>query len=390
MQAIISVYHHYKISSMAGLYVHIPFCSSRCIYCGFYSTTWLSLRREYVNALCKELDMRRDYIHEPIDTIYIGGGTPSQLRAEELHILFDTIYNKVYGISANAEVTMECNPDDITPAMAGTISQLPINRISMGVQTFDNGRLKFIRRRHTSEQISCAVDMLHHAGISNISIDLMFGFPDETISEWNADISRALDLSVQHISAYSLTYEEGTPLRNMLDEGIVSETDEELSRTMYYNLSERLISAGYEHYEISNFALPGFRSRHNGNYWKGIPYIGIGAAAHSFDTVSRQWNIADIREYIESINKGIIPMEREELDTDTCYNDTVMTALRTCEGIDLYKLEKAFGKQYVNYLLTNAERHISSGNLCLSQSNLSLTRNGLFISDGIMSDLMKV
>lgn len=375
---------------MAGLYVHIPFCSSRCIYCSFYSTTRLSLRREYVNALCKELDMRRDYIHEPIDTIYIGGGTPSQLRAEELHILFDTIYNKVYSISANAEVTMECNPDDITPAMAGTISQLPINRISMGVQTFDNGRLKFIRRRHTSEQISCAVDMLHHAGISNISIDLMFGFPDETISEWNADISRALDLSVQHISAYSLTYEEGTPLRNMLDEGIVSETDEELSRTMYYNLSERLISAGYEHYEISNFALPGFRSRHNGNYWKGIPYIGIGAAAHSFDTVSRQWNIADIREYTESINKGVIPMEREELATDTCYNDTVMTALRTCEGIDLYKLEKAFGKQYVNYLLTNAERHISSGNLCLSQSNLSLTRNGLFISDGIMSDLMKV
>ncbi len=375
---------------MAGLYVHIPFCSSRCIYCGFYSTTRLSLRREYVKALCKELDLRRDYIHEPIDTIYIGGGTPSQLREEELHILFDTIYNKVYDISANAEVTMECNPDDITPAMAGTISQLPINRISMGVQTFDNSRLKFIRRRHTSEQISSAIDMLHHAGISNISIDLMFGFPDETISEWSEDISRALALSVQHISAYSLTYEEGTLLRNMLEKGIVYETDDELSRTMYYNLSERLISAGYEHYEISNFALPGFRSRHNGNYWKGIPYIGIGAAAHSFDTVSRQWNIADIRKYIESINKGVIPMEREELDTDTRYNDTVMTALRTCEGIDLCRIEETFGKQYVSYLLTNAERHISSGNLCLSQSNLSLTRNGLFISDGIMSDLMKV
>lgn len=375
---------------MAGLYVHIPFCSSRCIYCGFYSTTRLSLRREYVKALYKELDLRRDYIHEPIDTIYIGGGTPSQLREEELHILFDTIYNKVYDISANAEVTMECNPDDITPAMASTISQLPINRISMGVQTFDNSRLKFIRRRHTSEQISSAIDMLHHAGISNISIDLMFGFPDETISEWSEDISRALALNVQHISAYSLTYEEETPLRNMLEKGIVHKTDDELSRTMYYNLSKLLISAGYEHYEISNFALPGFRSRHNGNYWKGIPYIGIGAAAHSFDTVSRQWNIADIRKYIESINKGVIPMEREELDTDTRYNDTVMTALRTCEGIDLCRIEETFGKQYFSYLLTNAERHISSGNLCLSQSNLSLTRNGLFISDGIMSDLMKV
>ncbi len=391
MLVIISVYHQPKILFMAGLYIHIPFCSSRCIYCGFYSTTLLSLRGEYINAICKEFDLRRDYIHEQIDTIYIGGGTPSQLKEEELHRLFDTIYNnKVYDISPNAEITMECNPDDITTDMADTISQLPINRISMGVQTFNNSRLKFIRRRHTAEQIGNAISMLRHADISNISIDLMFGFPDETINEWNDDVSHALALDVQHISAYSLTYEEGTSLHNMLAKGIVSETDEELSRTMYYNLSERLIAAGYEHYEISNFALPGFRSRHNGNYWKGIPYIGIGAAAHSFDTVSRQWNIAVISKYIESINNGIIPMESEELDTDTCYNDTVMTALRTCEGIDLQKLEMTFGKPYTDYLLTNGEKHISSGNLCLSQSHLSLTRNGLFVSDGIMSDLMKV
>lgn len=379
-------------SIMAGLYVHIPFCKSRCIYCGFYSTTQSSLRDEYIKALGKELSLRQDYIKEPIDTIYIGGGTPSQLSAAELHELFDFIYiyNKVYGISPDAEVTMECNPDDITPSMADTISALPVNRVSMGVQTFNDNRLKFIRRRHTSSQIKQATEMLRRAGIDNISIDLMFGFPDETLSEWNDDISSAIDMNVQHISAYSLTYEEGTRLHGMLCKGIVTETDEELSRKMYYTLSERLTSAGFEHYEISNFAIPGYRSRHNSSYWKGIPYIGIGASAHSFDTASRQWNVSDIREYIDSINRGIIPMERETLEKDTRYNDTVMTAMRTCEGIDLQYISDNFGKSYADYLMSNAEKHISSGYLYMSQSNLSLTKDGLFISDGIMSDLMKV
>lgn len=378
---------------MAGLYVHIPFCSSRCIYCGFYSTTQSSsLRGRYINALCDELTLRQDYIHEPIDTIYIGGGTPSLLNHKELHDIFNAIYiyNKVYGISDNAEVTMECNPDDITPCTADMISHLPINRVSMGVQTFDDSRLRFIHRRHTSGQISHAIDLLNHAGIGNISIDLMFGFPGETLREWEKDISHALSLNVQHISAYSLTYEEGTTLHKMLKQGMVSETGEELSRTMYYTLSERLVSANYEHYEISNFALSGFRSRHNGSYWNGTPYIGIGASAHSFDTESRQWNIADIRKYIDSISQGIVPMEREELDTATRYNDMVMTALRTCEGINLYNIERTFGKPYSEYLLSNAEKHISAGNLYKSQSHLHLTRAGLFISDGIMSDLMKV
>lgn len=377
---------------MAGLYVHIPFCKSRCIYCGFYSTTQSSLRDEYIKALGKELSLRQDYINEPIDTIYIGGGTPSQLSAAQLHELFDYIYiyNKVYGISPDAEVTMECNPDDITPSMADTISALPVNRVSMGVQTFNDNRLKFIRRRHTASQIKQATDMLRRAGIYNISIDLMFGFPDETLSEWNDDISRAIDMNVQHISAYSLTYEEGTRLHDMLGKGIVTETDEELSRKMYYTLSERLTSAGFEHYEISNFALPGYRSRHNSSYWKGTPYIGIGASAHSFDTTSRQWNVSDIRDYIDHINRGIIPMERETLEKDTRYNDTVMTALRTYEGIDLQHISENFGKSYADYLISNAEKHISSGYLYMSQSHLSLTKDGLFISDGIMSDLMKV
>lgn len=377
---------------MAGLYVHIPFCGSRCIYCGFYSTTCSSLRNDYIKALRKELKLRHNYIHEPIDTIYLGGGTPSQLTSDELTELFNAIYiyNKVYGISKDAEVTMECNPDDITPHMAETISLLPVNRVSMGVQTFDDDRLRFIHRRHTSAQVQDAVNMLRRAGIGNISIDLMFGFPGETHEEWNEDISRALLLDVQHISAYSLTYEEGTLLYKMLQSGKIKETDEETSRRMYYTLADRLSEDGYEHYEISNFARPGFRSRHNGNYWRGIPYIGIGASAHSFDTKSRQWNISDLRRYIKSVSQGIIPMEYEILDKDTRYNDTVMTALRTCEGVDINDIENTFGKAYSVYLQDNARKYIHNGLLDKSESHIRLTRNGLFVSDGIMSDLMKV
>lgn len=377
---------------MAGLYIHIPFCSSRCIYCGFYSTTLTSLRNDYVCALCAELKLRHSYLDEPLDTIYIGGGTPSQLSVAELNRLFDAIYiyNKVYGISKDAEVTIECNPDDVTPELASGLARLPVNRVSMGVQTFNDSRLRFIRRRHTAAQVSNAINLLRSAGIGNISIDLMFGFPDETVEQWDSDITRALSLGVQHISAYSLTFEEGTPLYAMMEHGEVAETDEETSRSMYYMLADRLCAAGYEHYEISNFARPGFRSRHNGSYWKGIPYMGIGAAAHSFNTVSRQWNVADVRKYIDSINRGIVPMEREELDMPTRYNDMVMTALRTCEGIDLHTSEKQFGKEYVRYMLANAGRHVSSGLLSLSESHLRLTRNGLFVSDSVMSDLMKV
>lgn len=377
---------------MAGLYVHIPFCGSRCIYCGFYSTTLSSLRGDYVKALCRELALRHDYIREPIETVYLGGGTPSQLGGEELEKLFGAIhiYNKVYGISTDAEITMECNPDDVTPDFAATISRLPVNRVSMGVQTFDDNRLRFIRRRHTAAQVHNAIGLLRHAGIGNISIDLMFGFPGETTEQWDKDITCALSLGVQHISAYALTFEEGTPLHAMMEHGEVAETDEETSRSMYYMLADRMCEAGYEHYEISNFARPGFRSRHNGSYWKGIPYIGIGAAAHSFDTVSRQWNIADVRRYMDSINRGIVLMEREELDMPARYNDMVMTSLRTCEGIDLHIMEERFGKEYVRYMLANADRHVSAGLLSLSKSHLRLTRDGLFVSDSVMCDLMKV
>lgn len=374
---------------MAGIYIHIPFCKSRCIYCGFYSTTLLDLRKKYINAVCREMELRKNYIREPFSTIYLGGGTPSLLDEAELTKLFLYI-NNVYDVDRNAEITMECNPDDITPKFTNMLSHLPINRVSMGAQTFADSRLRLLHRRHNSDEVKHAVKLLREAGIKNISIDLMFGFPDESLSQWKEDISAAMALNVEHISAYSLMYEENTPLWKMLDTGKVKEIDEELSLTMFKELVCQLTDAGYEHYEISNFARPGYRSRHNSSYWHQVPYIGLGAAAHSFDLNSRQWNVADLKLYIEEINNGIIPMEREELDNDTTFNDIITTALRTSDGIDLNALETRLGKRYRNTLISAAGKHLEQGLLEIRHDRLRLTSEGIFISDMVMSDLMIV
>lgn len=374
---------------MAGIYIHIPFCKSRCIYCGFYSTTLLDLRKKYINAVCREMELRKNYIREPFSTIYLGGGTPSLLDEAELTKLFLYI-NNVYDVDRNAEITMECNPDDITPEFTNMLSRLPINRISMGAQTFADSRLRLLHRRHNSDEVKHAVKLLREAGIKNISIDLMFGFPDESLSQWKEDISAALALNVEHISAYSLMYEEDTPLWKMLDTGKVKEIDEELSLTMFKELVCQLTDAGYEHYEISNFARTGYRSRHNSSYWHQVPYIGLGAAAHSFDLNSRQWNVADLKLYIEEINNGIIPMEREELDNDTTFNDIITTALRTSDGIDLNAMETRLGKRYRNTLISAAGKHLEQGLLEIRHDRLRLTAEGIFISDMVMSDLMIV
>lgn len=374
---------------MAGIYIHIPFCKSRCIYCGFYSTTLLDLRKKYINAVCREMELRKNYIREPFSTIYLGGGTPSLLDEAELTKLFLYI-NNVYDVDRNAEITMECNPDDITPEFTNMLSRLPINRVSMGAQTFADSRLRLLHRRHNSDEVKHAVKLLREAGIKNISIDLMFGFPDESLSQWKEDISAAMALNVEHISAYSLMYEEDTPLWKMLDTGKVKEIDEELSLKMFKELVCQLTDAGYEHYEISNFARPGYRSRHNSSYWHQVPYIGLGAAAHSFDLNSRQWNVADLKLYIEEINNGIIPMEREELDNDTTFNDIITTALRTSDGIDLNAMETRLGKRYRNTLISAAGKHIEQGLLEIRHDRLRLTSEGIFISDMVMSDLMIV
>lgn len=367
---------------MAGLYIHIPFCTSRCLYCGFYSTTLSPLRQRYVEALCREMQLR-PLTSGQIETVYLGGGTPSTLSREQLELLFHYIY-KVYPIAPNAEVTIECNPDDVcSPHFA---LPAPVNRVSMGAQTFNDGRLHFIRRRHSARQVDEAVSRLRAMGIRNVSIDLIFGFPGETLDEWQNDIDHALALQVEHISAYSLMYEEGTPLYRMLDEGAIEEIDEELSLNMYDTLTDRLAAAGYEHYEISNFALPGFRSRHNSSYWHEIPYIGIGAAAHSYDRLTRQWNVPNLEAYLSAIEEGRIPCEAETIDEATRYDDLVTTALRTREGINVHTLTPP----YREHLLRQAQPYIDRGLLDMEQGQLHLTRQGIYVSDSIMADLMYV
>ena len=364
---------------MAGIYVHIPFCKSRCVYCDFYSTTSLSRRQRYVDALCRELELRSSYINERVRTIYLGGGTPSQLSDQQLVQLFQSL-------GTAEEVTIEVNPDDVTPEFADLLSRLPVNRVSMGAQTFNDERLRFLRRRHNASQVPQAVSRLRQAGIQNISVDLMYGFPEETMDEWLRDIDAALALDVEHLSAYALQYEEGTPLYRMLENGEVSEVDEELSRQMYYALKDRLEAAGYEHYEISNFARPGRRSRHNSSYWHQTPYLGVGAAAHSFDGQNRQWNVADINQYIEGIEQGTPVVEQEILTPDNHYNEIVMTALRTCEGMAL----DALSDDYRDYCLKQAEPFVLNGLLVRDGNHLRLSREGLFVSDMVMTELMRV
>ncbi len=370
---------------MQGLYIHIPFCQRRCIYCGFYSTTMLSLRQRYVEALCEEMRLRRG---GRIQTIYLGGGTPSQLSPEMLSLLFAAIDDSYEVDWRQAEITMECNPDDITPSYADMLGSLPVNRVSMGVQSFSDQRLRFLHRRHNATQAREAVSLLRRAGFSNISIDLMFGFPSETMREWEEDIGAALSLDVEHLSAYSLMVEEGTPLHQMVESHQVEEIDEETYILMYETLVGRLSKAGYEHYEISNFARPGFRSRHNSSYWNNTPYIGIGAAAHSYDGTSRQSNIDDVSSYITSIAHGNIPMEREILSTTDHYNDMITTALRTSEGIDLSEVSSRFGPSYLDYLLENARGAIRNRQLIMEQEHLHLTLSGIAVSDMVASDLI--
>lgn len=372
---------------MAGIYLHIPFCASRCIYCGFFSSTRADRMPAYVDALCREMQLRHAYLPagSKIESIYLGGGTPSQLSPDALEKIFCHLYY-IYKVEEDTEVTIECNPDDVTPLFAEGLRSLPINRVSMGAQTFSDNRLRFLHRRHSASQVGEAIERLRGAGIRNISIDLMFGFPDESMEDWHDDLQRAIALQVEHLSAYSLMYEEQTPLHRLLQQGKVREISEEQSVNMYEMLIDTMTEAGFEHYEISNFARPGHRSRHNSSYWKAVPYIGIGAAAHSYDLLSRQWNVADLEAYIGAIGRNEIPAEREMLDEATRYDDLVTTALRTREGIRLEDLPA----KYRSYLLDNARPHLDRHLLIQENGCLHLTREGLFISDSIMADLMYV
>lgn len=375
---------------MAGIYLHIPFCKTRCIYCDFYSTTRNELKSRYVQALCRELEMRKEYLKgEEIETVYFGGGTPSQLGQEDFELIFDTIRTH-YGLTHCREITLEANPDDLSKEYLQMLASLPFNRLSMGIQTFDDATLKLLRRRHNARTAIEAVGRCRQAGFHNISIDLIYGLPGETKERWINDLQQAIELDVEHISAYHLTYEEDTPIYKMLKQHQISEVDEDSSLEFFTLLIEHLRKAGFEHYEISNFCRPGKYSRHNTSYWKGIPYLGCGPSAHSFDGTTREWNVSSIDLYIKGIEENQRAFEIEYLDKTTRYNEFIITTIRTVWGAPIEKLKQTFGNELWEYCRKMAAPYLENGKLEIHDGALRLTREGIFISDSIMSDLLWV
>lgn len=375
---------------MAGIYIHIPFCKQRCRYCAFYSSTLYNIREAYVDALCKELLMRKEYITgETVGTIYLGGGTPSTLAIEQLKRICDTIYSN-YPIAEAPEVTIECNPDDLTPEFLEQLRSLPFNRISMGIQSFNDAQLKRLGRRHTAEAARQAVANARASGYSNISIDLMFALPGSSRAEWQETLDTAIALQPEHLSAYNLMYEEDTPLYRDLTEGKVTELSEEENLEQFSMLINSMKAAGYRHYEISNFALPDRESRHNSSYWNDTPYIGCGASAHSYNGTSRGWNIADIKEYIKGVKNGTLNFEIEHLSEEERYNDAILTRLRTADGLPLAWMREKFSDRLNTYMLHAANKEIALGNLKETNGHLSLTEKGIFISDAVIRELIYV
>ena len=372
------------MTKTGGIYIHVPFCQSRCIYCDFYSTTYgAEWKRSYVDSLKREMQLRREEIDVTrVPSLYIGGGTPSQLPSTLLQEVFRAIQEN-FTLAKDAEVTIEANPDDVTPEWLAALSQTPVNRISMGVQTFSDSLLRFLNRRHTSHQAIEAVQRCQDAGYSNISLDLIYGLPGQTFEDWCRDVKLLLSLDVPHLSAYALSYEEGTALSKMLQDGKVNEASDELSWQMYEYLMNETAAAGMEHYEISNFAKPGMHSRHNSSYWDGSPYLGLGPGAHSFDGgCVRRSNDTSLKDYVSST--ADVPHQKEVLTPEEQYDELVMTRLRTASGLPLSLLTP----EQRSYCMEMAEPHIHRGDLVQDGLVLRLSRKGIFISNSIISDLM--
>lgn len=342
----------------------------------------------YVAAVVEELKMRKEECGE-VETLYIGGGTPSQLTPEALLYLFDGIQEHIT-LLPTAEITLEANPDDVNAEWIETLKKTPVNRVSMGVQSLDDEILHTQHRRHTGKQALEAIHLLKDNGYRNLSIDLIYGLPHQSLEAFSSDVKTILSLDIPHLSAYALQFEQGTKLYDMREQGEVKEVDEELSLSCYERLTDLTAEAGLEHYEISNYAKPGYRSRHNSSYWTRKPYVGLGAGAHSYDGArKRSSNCEDLAKYIQCIKEGKPNSEEEYLDDDTLYNELVMLALRTREGLYLPEVELVYGRERSLYISRSAERAIKAGWLTKkADGHLCLTRQGLFVSDDVITDLM--
>ncbi|RZJ36383.1 MAG: radical SAM family heme chaperone HemW [Flavobacterium sp.] len=373
---------------MPGIYIHIPFCKQACYYCDFHFSTNFKKKDEIVEALAKEIAMRKSEAADPVETIYFGGGTPSVLSDAEIKLLIDTVYEN-YEVVRDPEITLEANPDDLTPERIAEWAQTPINRLSIGIQSFFEDDLRMMNRAHDSIQ---AISSLRAARkfFDNISIDLIYGIPGMSDQKWKQNIETALSSGVPHISSYALTVEPKTALHKMIATSQIAAPDDDAAEAHFHILADVLAANGFVHYELSNFGKPGYFSRNNSAYWLGKSYIGIGPSAHSYNGISRSWNVANNSLYLKSILNNELPSESELLSDADRFNETVMTGLRTIWGVSLSRIREEFGENIHRHLLKSAEKHLANGLLEITFDTLKATRKGKFLADGIASDLFLV
>ena len=374
---------------MAGIYIHIPFCKQACYYCDFHFSTSLKKKSELVTALAKELILRKDeFKNQTVETIYFGGGTPSLLTIDELQFLISEVY-KNYIVIETPEITLEANPDDLSKDLIVQLSNSPVNRLSIGVQSFFEADLKLMNRAHNAEEAkACLEEATKH--FDNISIDLIYGIPGLTNENWIKNIETVLSYNIPHISSYALTVEPKTALDTFIKKGIIENVDDDLAQEQFHILIEKLEEAGFVHYELSNFGKPDYFSKNNSAYWQGKSYLGIGPSAHSFNGNERGWNVRNNSKYIKALEQNILPIETEILSTTDKYNEYVMTGLRTMWGVSLEKVKQDFGKMYKDYLLEQATFYLKNEMLYLNDGKILVTKKGKFLSDGIASDLFKI
>lgn len=373
---------------MAGIYIHIPFCRKKCFYCDFYKTTAVVKKPLFLQSLHREIDLRGPYLGgEAVGTIYLGGGTPSVLTMDELNGIMDHLHRN-FRVEQDAEITMEANPDDLSAEYLRELKQSGFNRLSIGIQSFSDGDLQRMNRRHSAVQAVHSVLEATSSGFSSVSIDLIYGLPGLSLQQWEKNIRRAVKLPVNHISAYHLTYHEGTKFYDWLKAGQLREIPEDDSLAQFEMLMDITGEAGFEQYEISNFARDKAWSKHNSSYWNGSKYLGLGPSAHSYDGGSRQWNVANLDQYIASTEKGSPDFEREILSETNRINDYLITRIRTVWGISLNDLEREFGEPVRRQVWQSAQSFIHSGHLMHQGDVVSLTRRGIMISDEIMLALV--
>lgn len=372
---------------MAGIYIHIPFCKQACHYCDFHFNTSLKYKSEMLRSIRKEIQLQKSYLqNQQIETIYFGGGTPSLLTADEVSTLIEEIYSN-FDVTLQPEITLEANPDDLGLVKLRELRKTAVNRLSIGVQSFFDEDLRWMNRAHVATEAETAIKRAQDFGLENITIDLIYGYPLLSDEKWVSNIQNALDFEIPHISSYSMTVEPKTALASFINQGKQKAMDEAQSAKQFQHLMDRLISNGFEHYEISNFAKPNQYSKHNTNYWRGVHYLGIGPSAHSFNGQTRQWNVANNAKYLNALEKNGVPFEVEKLTLENRYNEYVMTRLRTQWGIDLNKIATDYGATQKNHLMASADEYLRKNWLAISEEKLVLTQIGKLYADLIAAEL---